>query len=182
MDSLAALGRMSVSLVAVVGLVWLITRWLRKGGTGAPGGVTVLSRTAVGHKAGVAVVQVGNRALVVGVTEHQVSLLGDVPLETVLPAGGEEEAPGEDTSPVTTAVPTRSTAFAAELALKFPAAGADVEHITHTGEAGAPAAPAAPTRSGASSTGRTPALAGSALSPATWNQALHVLRERTARR
>ena len=62
MDTFAALGRMSISLVAVLGLLWLISRWLRRSKAGkvaTAGEITVLTRTAVGHKSGVAVVKVG---------------------------------------------------------------------------------------------------------------------------
>ena len=179
METLAALGRMSVSLVAVVGLIWLISRWLRKAKTGAAAQVTVLSRTSVGHKAGVAVVQVGGRALVVGVTEHQVSLLTDVPLESVLPEGGEEDTDAGEAPHVTIEIPAQSTAFSAELALQSAAVAADMDGITHT-DAGAPAP--ARTPRGASRAEHSPALAGSALSPATWAKAVNVLRERTNRR
>ena len=171
-DTLAALGRMSVSLVAVVGLIWLISRWMRtKAKAGATGPVAVLSRTSVGHKAGVAVVRVGDRALVVGVTEQQVTLLTDVPLEVVAP----EQTPAH----TTIEIPAQSTAaFSAELALQSSAADADVEVITHTDAAGGATAP----KASGTGTGRPAALTGSALSPATWAQALQALRERTTQR
>ena len=160
MDALAALGRMSVSLVAVLGLVWLVTRWLRRSRGAAGGGVSVLSRTPIGAKAGVAVVRVGERALVVGVTEHQVSLLTEVPLEEV--------APERATTPTTIEIPAQ------------PAASFDEALAA---EAGAARPGAAPQLVGTEApAGRAPLLAGSALSPATWTQALHVIRERTTRR
>ena len=162
MDALAALGRMSVSLVAVLGLVWLVTRWLRRSRGAAGGGVSVLSRTPIGAKAGVAVVRVGERALVVGVTEHQVSLLTEVPLEEV----AAERAP----APTTIEIPAQ------------PAASFD-EALAAEAGAAARTTVAAPQLVGAAApTRRAPLLAGSALSPATWTQALHVIRERTTRR
>ena len=124
MDTLAALGRTSVSLVAVLGLLWLVARWLRRSRTAgaAATGVEVLSRVGVGAKAGVAVVRVGGRALVVGVTEQQVTLLTEAPAEELLPAAQDApgtagevlELPAEDAAPTRT---TRTTPVAAPAAL-----------------------------------------------------------------
>ncbi|PPK94526.1 flagellar protein FliO/FliZ [Kineococcus xinjiangensis] len=164
-DSLAALGRMSVSLIAVLGLVWLITRWLRRSRAVAGGEVSVISRTAIGHKAGVAVVKVGGRALVVGVTEHQVSLLSEVDLDEVLPAGRDERGEG---APRTIRIPTQSAAAFDEALSLEKASTSDEPELLHS-------ATEHPRQ-------RETALAGSALSPATWTTALRVLRERTIRR
>ncbi|MFB9376554.1 FliO/MopB family protein [Kineococcus gynurae] len=92
MDSLESIGRMAASLVAVLGLLWLITRGMRRSRAAAANSeeVAVLSRQAVGHKAGVAVVKVGTKALIVGVTEQQVTLLSQVPLDVVTAKPTEE--------------------------------------------------------------------------------------------
>ncbi|NAZ86445.1 flagellar biosynthetic protein FliO, partial [Kineococcus sp. T90] len=93
---------MSVSLVAVLGLLWLVARWLRRSRAAgaATAEVEVVSRVGVGAKAGVAVVRVGGRALVVGVTEQQVTLLTEAPAAELLPAaqgaGEVLELPAED--------------------------------------------------------------------------------------
>lgn len=185
MDTAAALGRMSISLAAVLCLLWLISRWLRRtkaGKIASAGEVTVLTRAAVGHKAGVAVVAVGDRALVLGVTEAAVSLLSDLPLSALAGAGDVREdrevltIPAEftlptqhaveqpvvggpvDPRPTAAATPaTRAERRAAELAAQAPAD----DHGDHHGQ---------------------PALAGSAISPQTWIKAVDVLRERTTRR
>ena len=136
MDALAALGRMSVSLVAVLGLLWLIARWLRrsKGAAAAAGSdIAVLSRQAIGHKAGVAVVRVGERAIVVGVTEHQVTLLSEVPLASVTPAPAETRSVVEiprqvrPTAPVPTVEELLASpdAFGAHLAEQDPTTPAE---------------------------------------------------------
>ncbi|WP_337063034.1 flagellar biosynthetic protein FliO [Kineococcus sp. G2] len=152
MEALAALGRMSVSLVAVLGLLWLGARWLRRSRAvgAATSGLEVLSRVGVGAKAGVAVVRIGERALVVGVTEQQVTLLTEAPAADLLPAPA---APADQVVEVPAAAGTAAPAVA------VPAA-----------------------RTGAVPTARPAVLNGSALSPATWTKAVDVLRERTTRR
>ncbi|MCI2240598.1 flagellar biosynthetic protein FliO [Paenibacillus sp. TRM 82003] len=154
MEALAALGRMSVSLVAVLGLLWLGARWLRRSRAvgAATSGLEVLSRVGVGAKAGVAVVRIGERALVVGVTEQQVTLLTEAPAADLLPAPQVEpdqvvEIPAETVAATPAVVPAVATARPAAVA-----------------------------------TARPTALNGSALSPATWTKAVDVLRERTTRR
>ncbi|WP_345711521.1 flagellar biosynthetic protein FliO, partial [Kineococcus glutinatus] len=167
METLAVLARMSVSLVAVLGLMWLIARRMRRSrSAGAAGsGLAVLERTSIGHKAGVAVVRVGDRALVVGVTEQQVSLLSELALDAVLPTA----ADGEDSTGVREVeVPDSpgalaSPAFAAALA-------AQTDGTATTGQA-------APQLVGAAAGS---ALTGSAVSPATWAKAYAVIRERTS--
>ncbi|WP_432504470.1 flagellar biosynthetic protein FliO [Kineococcus arenarius] len=156
MDALAALGRMSVSLVAVLGLLWLIARWLRRSRSvgAAQTGLEVLSRVGVGAKAGVAVVRVGERALVVGVTEQQVTLLTEAPAADLLPAPQEAHPPQE------------------REVVQLPATGA-APLTTATTTAERPSTVPAP---------RTTPISGSALSPATWTKAVDVLRERTTRR
>ena len=81
MNGLALAGRAGISLVLVLGLLWGITRLLRGRTQGrVPGVVEVVSRQALGRTASVTVVRVGARALVLGVTESHVTLLGDTEL------------------------------------------------------------------------------------------------------
>ena len=182
MDAVAAIARTSFSLVAVLGLLYLISRWLRRrGGVGAAGAAefAVLARQSLGAKASVALVKVGEKALVVGVTEQGVSLLGETDVATVLPqaeATGTEEAP--------------------EAAGTAAVDGVDVRDQTTGQPAGQPTGPALPgtgeryvRRDGETVAVKarhaSPAaggLNGSALSPATWTKAVDVLRERTTRR
>ncbi|NAZ76704.1 flagellar biosynthetic protein FliO [Kineococcus sp. T13] len=181
MDAVAAIARTSFSLVAVLGLLYLISRWLRRrGGVGAAGAAefAVLARQSLGAKASVALVKVGERALVVGVTEQGVSLLGETDVATVLP---QAEAAGTD-----------ETAEAAEAAGPAAVDGVDVRDRT-TDQSTGPALPGAGERY-VRRDGETVAVKarhaspaagginGSALSPATWTKAVDVLRERTTRR
>ncbi|WP_432546525.1 FliO/MopB family protein [Kineococcus sp. SYSU DK004] len=204
MEALAALARMSVSLVAVLGLLYLAARWLRRSklaGLGGAEGVAVLTRQGVGHKAGVAVVRVGERALVVGVTEQQVTLLAET---TLAELGADEAVSGpaaapaaeEAAEPVTVELPGTGEPVARAVGERYtrragtrgtagptaptstPAPTPATTSATTSTAAPAAAVVPAPGRHSAS----TGALAGSALSPATWTKAVDVLRERTTRR
>ncbi len=81
----ALLGRMIVSLGVVVGLMFVVAKVARKRlGTGRRAGdatsLQVLSRQVVGKGAAVTLVRAGDRALLLGVTEHSVSLLAETDL------------------------------------------------------------------------------------------------------
>ncbi|MDP9417610.1 MAG: flagellar biosynthetic protein FliO, partial [Actinomycetota bacterium] len=70
--------RFLLSFGFVLALMWGAARVMRKqvGGRGT-GALEVLARQPVGRGSSVAVVRVGDQALVVGVTEQRVSLLGE---------------------------------------------------------------------------------------------------------
>lgn len=81
--------RVAVALVVVVGLIWLIARrYGAAGGRRAPAGPTmrVVGRQALGRHAGVAVVEVGNRRLLLGYGEQQVSMLTELAPAPAVPA------------------------------------------------------------------------------------------------
>jgi len=191
MDLLSSLGRMSVSLVAVLGLLYLISRWIRRsraGSAASSGEITVLNRAAVGHKAGVAVVRVGDRALVLGVTESHVSLLAETTVEAVTAAPVEKRSevriplqPSASTAPERQAVDVDAVQREAlDLeALDLAAPGQEPSAPAHllTPARGPRAA-----RRAAEAEDLDSALAGSAISPQTWIKAVDVLRDRTARR
>ncbi len=78
-DDLAVLGRVTASLVVVVALALLAARLARRAGRGGGGaGLRVLERTGLSREASVAVVQIGGRGLVVGVTAQNVTLLTEL--------------------------------------------------------------------------------------------------------
>jgi flagellar protein FliO/FliZ len=140
MEMLGLAGRIVLSLAAVLGLMWLMARASRrKLGVRAGDRVAVLARQQLSRGASVAVVKVGGRALVIGVTDAQVSLLSE----------------------------TELTEFETEPA---PAA-----------RSAAPASPAVRQSTVDRPLRAAGPLAGSALSPATWRQAVDTLRDRTAR-
>jgi flagellar protein FliO/FliZ len=130
MELLALIARVVLSLVVVLVLLWVAARVLRKNQRRTMRGieVDVLARQPLAQRSSLAVVQVGDRALVLGVTESRVELLTEAPLSSLV------------TAPVDSAVV------------------AEVPDVPRG------------------------ALAGSALSPATWSKALKAVRELTVRR
>jgi len=94
----ALVGRMVVSLGLVIALMWLVAKFARKrmGAAGRRGGgdplrLQVLARQNIGKNASVTLVRSGDRALLLGVTDHSVSLLSDTELPPE-PAPAEEPA------------------------------------------------------------------------------------------
>ncbi|GAB3467511.1 flagellar biosynthetic protein FliO [Kineococcus endophyticus] len=192
MDAVAAIARTSISLVAVLGLLYLISRWLRRRQGGVAGGAdfAVLAKQSLGAKAAVALVKVGDKALVVGISDGGVNLLGETDVASVLPVTeGEVTQPGgslkepagrvEEVDITTSA--TTSATDEADLLSGTDAVAAHSRTEPVTGErylrkAGETIAVKAPARHTATG------VQGSALSPATWSKAVDVLRERTTRR
>ncbi|HZC53519.1 MAG TPA: flagellar biosynthetic protein FliO [Mycobacterium sp.] len=80
------IGRLLLSLAVVLGAMWLLGRFLgKRSGRRARGGevLAVLARQQVSRNSTVAVLKVVDRAIIVGVTDGQVTLLGDTDLEQV---------------------------------------------------------------------------------------------------
>jgi flagellar protein FliO/FliZ len=75
--------RVGFSLLVILGLMWLLARAVRRPlGSGRHiGPLSVLSRQQLSRGSAVTVVRVADRAMVLGVTDAQVSLLGEVDLE-----------------------------------------------------------------------------------------------------
>jgi flagellar protein FliO/FliZ len=84
--------RVVCSLAVVLLLMWGLARLVRKplGGRGGPLGV--LARQALTRNASVAVIRIDGRALVLGVTESQVTLLAETDLAAFEPGGVDEVA------------------------------------------------------------------------------------------
>jgi flagellar protein FliO/FliZ len=152
--------RVLVSLAVVLFLMWGLARLVRRPlGGRAAGTVAVLARQQLSRNASVAVVKVGERTLVLGVTDANVTLL----VEAQLPTGETNNAAAR------TELPTGETNNAAALVdrdLFEPAGPVKSRQARHA----APGDEAA----------RGP-LAGSVLSPDTWTQAIEFLRDRTSR-
>lgn len=151
--------RVLLALTCVVGLIWFLGR--RFGGGPSQRSsrehvVSLVGRQSVGRHTGVAVVAVGNRRLLVGYGEQQVTLLTELgPVVEMPPApAAEQTGPGRDL--VTTAL-----AAVGRVPAQRPA----------------PALESAPETDAAPST-----LQGSILAPDTWRQAVRTLQDRTVRR
>jgi len=157
--------RIAFSLLIVLGLMWGIARLARRPLRGRRGGlVTVLGRQQLSKGAAVAVVRVVDRAIVVGVTDGQVTLLGEADLNAV-----EQYEPEQ--------VIRRQALPLDQLSLDQ--VSADRRSLSQLSEVDG-------CRSARSAVrlvepGGGP-LAGSLLSPAMWSQTLRVVRERAGRR
>jgi flagellar protein FliO/FliZ len=76
MDSLILGLRVLVSLGAVLGLMWLLHRRLRRGsGTPTAKALAVVARQSVGPKASVVLVDTDGQRFLLGVTEHGINVL-----------------------------------------------------------------------------------------------------------
>jgi flagellar protein FliO/FliZ len=85
--------RIGFSLLVVLGLMWALAKVARRPMAGRGGAaLAVLARQQLSRSASVAVVRVVDRALVVGVSEGQVTLLAETDL------AGFERAPAETTT------------------------------------------------------------------------------------
>jgi flagellar protein FliO/FliZ len=76
--------RIGFSLLVVFGLMWGLAKVARRplSGHRGTGSLSVLNRQQLARGAAVTIVQVADRALILGVTEQQVSLLGETDLAT----------------------------------------------------------------------------------------------------
>ena len=165
MEILPLVARVAVALAAVVGLILLMQRAARRRGAGRTvdaSRFTVVARQTLSRSSGVTVLRVGDAALVLGVTDTAVQLLARMPLDAITGETPADVVLDVDAAP---AVEVRSEV---QLPSFTPAA--------------APRRAVATVLSTTSPTPQRTALAGSALSPATWTSALEVLRERTTRR
>lgn len=147
-------GRLLVSLAAVLGLMWFVGRRVRKGGKGKTKNtrlIDVLGRQQLSRNSSVAVVRVGEQALIIGVTDGNVNVLG----ETDLGAAQAIVASGE---------------------IARPRSRSDRAPSPSAGSHRAPTLVDKP-----SAAERRTAISGSALSPQTWKQTIESLREMTAR-
>jgi flagellar protein FliO/FliZ len=73
--------RIGFSLLVVLGLLWVLAKVARRPLAGRGGGmVSVLARQQITRGSAVAVIRVVDRALIVGVTDGQVTLLGEADL------------------------------------------------------------------------------------------------------
>jgi flagellar protein FliO/FliZ len=161
METFLAGLRVVVSLAVVVGLLWMLQRRLTRGsrasGTAKP--VRIVTKQAISPKASVVIIDVEGTRLLLGVTEHAVSVLqtGDIPAEA--------EAAVE---------PSSATAFARTMnSVIAPKA----KPASKTAEKSPELAPVAAFTGGTGGTQAGGMLAGSILSPATWKQLASVFRQ-----
>lgn len=197
MDSVWLLLRVVVALGCVLGVIWIAGRRLggaRAARTADEPHVRVVDRSALGRHAGVAVLAVGNRRILVGYGEQRVEMLTElnpvvVPLAASAPVAASSAVPRPRSvaTPVTSGSASGPTGRAARSAPVASLVGLGSRSAV---DAGAPARtgrvspvafpPLSPTQE-AAVRGTSP-LAGSVLSPQSWRDAMHALQERTVRR
>jgi len=84
--------RIGFSLLIVFGLMWLLAKAVRRPLAGRRGAaLSVLARQQLSRSASIAVIQVVDRALVVGVTDHQVTLLTETDLAAIAQPAAPEQ-------------------------------------------------------------------------------------------
>ena len=168
MDTLIVALRVVLSLGVVFGLLWYLQRRLVQGGRAKLSAnlVTVVGRANVGQKASVVVVDVDGQRLILGVTEHAVSVLHDsrASIDDVTEADAATTLTETTTVPAQSPAEASATVFARSL---DSAASDDTSTIAFR-----------PRRKGTPAPKTTPPsrLAGSILSPATWTQTAAALR------
>lgn len=163
METFLAGARVVVSLAVVLGLLWMLqrrlTRGARKGAAGHP--VTIVTKQAISPKASVVIIDVDGTRLLLGVTEHAVSVLQT----------GEAPEPVVETVPAITA-PSGAKAFAESLSKVTTAKFTGQKAVAQKTPAKKETIELSPV---AAFTGQG-ALAGSILSPATWKQLATTIR------
>lgn len=164
--------RVALALACVFGLLW----WAGRRMAGTPAGrrarassLEVVTRQSVGQKASVALVEIEGRRLLLGVSEHGVTLLTEVAPAPVEP---------QDAADRVELDPAELAALADLDELEGLGLPERVETSARTTSTH-PTPPAA--RKPAVPTPRNP-LEGSVLSAATWRQAVVAVQERTIRR
>jgi len=196
METFLAGARVVVSLVVVLGLLWMLqrrlTRGSRKNASAHP--VTIVTKQAISPKASVVIIDVDGSRLLLGVTEHAVSVLqsGDVPEPAIeaAPAVAARATTAKTAATRAATAQSGAKAFAESLgkvtAAKISAAKPATKTATKTvakpvakpvaKSATKTAAPKTTTAKKnpdlapvAAFTGQGP-LAGSILSPTTWKQ------------
>jgi flagellar protein FliO/FliZ len=75
--------RVGLSLLVVLGLMWAMARVIRRplSAGRSHGPLAVLNRQQLTRGAAVTILRVGDRAMILGVTDAQISLLGEADLE-----------------------------------------------------------------------------------------------------
>lgn len=181
-------GRVIIALTVVVGLIYLI-------GKRARGGVRrklrtaklidVLGRQTLAKGSSVAVVRVAGRAMIVGVTDQNVRMLGEIDLDEVAAAVAESDANARRTAAPAAIDPLTVPADAAELDGMLTTADIAALRDAAKGTVPEPSLTlrrAQPPHHLPTAVREHRGLTGSALSPATWRQTLDALRELTVRK
>ena len=157
MDTFWLALRVVLSLAVVLGLIWALARVRKRVSPAGAGAVTIMSKIPVTKKGAVLLVQAGDKTLLIGATDTQVSLLSVVDL----PVENDEPKKERTVIDIDALVSQRQLhEYAAEIA---PGAVVGQHSVSRSGSS------------------NQSALAGSVLSPATWRQLADLVKDKTAR-
>ena len=181
--------RVALSLACVLGVLWFLARRLQ--GTGAvkrqrTAALSVVARQSLGGRTGVALVEIGDRRLLLGVSEHGVNLLTEVAVEPVTePVAPVGVGARVELDPVALAAALPEELSEADLARLLASPDAEPAAEAPPADPADPAGPA-PRRHPAARMPAVPRqrtlLEGSILDATTWRQAVVAVQERTLRR
>lgn len=178
--------RVLLSLACVAGLIWYAGRRLSSSGrvrTAQEHDVRVVGRQSVSRHAGVAVVAVGARRILVGYGDQQVTMLTELgPVVEPAPEPGPAARSTSAAAP-RWGTPTRAPRERATGAAAPTGPGSSPVDVVDepVGRALVPAPRTAPPAD-ALAVARPGRLEGSVLSPATWRATVRALQDRTVRR
>ncbi|MEV7972401.1 flagellar biosynthetic protein FliO [Cellulomonas sp. NPDC089187] len=172
MDTLVLAGRTLLALACVVGLIWVVARragWGKSGRKATGPAIAVVGRQALGRHAGVAVLAVGERRLLVGYGEQQVTMLSELdamePVDSApapaTPASSRHSGAEPESTP-----PVPNPATAAALAAANSALANAARLVPAGDRAGTPnrSVPAVPTQPSPGAHTTVPGLAGARVS------------------
>jgi flagellar protein FliO/FliZ len=187
MGSLALVGRLLISLAFVLGVMWLIARRVRKQPSRVRNTklIDVIGRQQLTKGSSIAVVRILDQALVIGVTDGHVSVLGEADIAKV--EAHVEAAP--ERTPIRIRMPrlTEATAGVPAASRPLPPNRPAPVAASRPETAAATAADATQRRTALAAQvaedvpPRKSALAGSALSPGTWRATVDSIRDLTVR-
>ena len=171
MDSLILVARVGLSLAAVLGLMWWLSRRMQSSTLmrrRRRENLTVLGRQQLGKQTGVALIEASGRRLVIGYGDHGVTLLHD--------AGEAPESEEEVEESI-----SRDDSLDSEL---ISLTNAEASHASLASRAAMSAPAPARSTSARMADARRPRspLEGSILAPDTWRKAVVAAQERTTRR
>jgi flagellar protein FliO/FliZ len=174
MPDLGSLLRVVVSLGLVLALLWVAARYLARSRAGRSSGVDVdvLARVPLAQKSSLAVVRLGEQALVLGITESRVELLTSGPVADVADVA-------DVVADLADVADVADVARLADLAQR-----SQPTQPAQPAEAPRAVDPTALSRVAARRSrqaAQSSPLAGSVLSPQTWTKAVAALREMTVR-
>lgn len=154
MDTVWLVARVIVSLAIVLGLIWALARVKKRVSPKGAGALQILSKTPVSKRGSLLLVEVAGRTLLIGSTDTAISLLTEVRLDETTDEPRQERTAVDVDSLIEewrAPMPSSSVVTEAQVAAMAP----------QQPEPGP--------------------LAGSVLSPQTWQQFTQALREKTVR-